>query len=359
MSDARVPFARPAPLPLSRVQEYYRLSEESGWYTRGPCNRLLAERAAALGGAGWHGIPLSSGTVALAVLLRALALGDGPRLAALPSFTCPAVAAAAVWAGLEPLFVDVDAGHWHLSPRALEEAVHRRAGEVAAVVAVANFGTDPGEEVVAAWRDAAGGIPLVLDAAAGLGAVPPAADATIYSFEAAKPAGMGEGALLLTPHEETAARVRRLAYYGLEDKVAVEPGINGKVSELSAAALLCRLDEVDDLVAERQRRGAEIVRRSAGQVAFQSGHARSAWQTTQVLFPTAKARGQAIERAQEVGVEWKTLWEPPLHAHPAFAACEREPLPVTEDLAAQSLSLPMTSDLSADEIDRIVTVIGS
>lgn len=362
MTQRPVPFARPAALPLSRIDCYYRLSEESGWYTRGPCNRLLSDRAAALGGTGWHAVPLSSATIALMVALRALAVPpERRRLVVAPSFTCAAVAGAIIWAGYAPLFVDVDAHHWHLSVRALEGALSRHGNEIAAIIAVANFGADPGEELVADWGRAAGSVkaPLIIDAAAGLAAVQPAADATVFSFEAAKPAGAGEGGLLLVRSGEAEERVRRLAYYGLDRSEAVVPGLNGKLSELSAAALLCRLDDAEELVGARRRLGAELVGRANRRGRFQARWEQSAWQTTQVLFPDADSQAEAIRRADAEAVEWKTLWDPPLHCHAAFEACAREELPVTEDLARRSLSLPMTSDLTPDELDRVLAVIGA
>jgi dTDP-4-amino-4,6-dideoxygalactose transaminase len=355
-----VPFARPAALPLSRIDRYYRLSEESGWYTRGPCNRLLAERASALGGAGWRAVPLSSGTTALMVALRALAAPpEQRRLVVVPSFTCAAVPGAVVWAGYEPVFVDVDREHWHLAVPAVEAAVSRYGSDIAAMVAVTNFGTDPHDDVVGGWTTAAAsiGAPLILDAAAGLGAVRPAGDATIFSFEATKPAGSGEGGLLLVCSSEAEDSARRLAGYGLDRGIALVPGLNGKLSELSAAALLCRLDELDSLVAARQALGAELVQRTQGCVAFQAGWERSAWQSTQTLFPDETARAAATARADELAVEWKTLWEPPLHRQTAFEACSAEDLTVTEDLAGRSMSLPMTSDLSREELDRVLAVI--
>lgn len=61
----------------------------------------------------------------------------------MPSFTFAAVVNAVLWAGLRPVFVDVDPTTWHLSPDALEAALETRSGRVALVIACSTFGFPP------------------------------------------------------------------------------------------------------------------------------------------------------------------------------------------------------------------------
>jgi dTDP-4-amino-4,6-dideoxygalactose transaminase len=270
----------------------------------------------------------------------------------MPSFTCPAVAGAVLWAGYRPLFVDVDRDHWHLDAVALTEVVDQHRDDLAAIVAVANFGTNPGRELVNSWESCAerAGAPLILDAAAGLGSVRPAGQATVFSFEATKPTGLGEGGLLLAPERSTVERVALLAYYGIENGVAVAPGLNGKLSELSAAAALCRLDSAEDLLARQRQRGRDLINRLNGIVAFQRDAEDSAWQFGQVLLRDSATRQTALRLAALRRIQVKTLWAPALHRHPAFTELPRAPLPVTENLATRVLSLPMAHDLSSEEM---------
>jgi len=136
-----------------------------------------------------------------------------------------------MWAGYRPLLVDVNRDHWHLDAVALQEAVDRHLDDLAAVVAVANFGTEPEADLVSAWEASAeqAGAPLILDAAAGLMSVRPAGQATVFSFEATKPTGLGEGGLLLAPDRRVADKVARLANYGIENELAVAPGLYGPI----------------------------------------------------------------------------------------------------------------------------------
>jgi dTDP-4-amino-4,6-dideoxygalactose transaminase len=351
-----VPFQRPRPAGLEAIGAYYARSQERGWYTRGPCVAELGERAGALAGADGHGVPVSSATTGLMLALRALA-GPGEAVA-IPSFTCAAVAGAVEWSGYRPLFVDVEAGGWHLDPGALEAAL--ASAPVAAVIGVANFGTPPEPEQLAAWESlaAAAGVPLILDAAAGLGAVAPAGAVTVYSFEATKPTGFGEGGLLVTRDGELAGELRRLANYGLRDGVVSGAvGFNAKLSELGAAAALAALDGVEAVVAARRERGAAL-RAAAGErdVRFQRGAERSAWTATHVLLASEARRAAALATAAALEVEVRTLWDPPLHRQPAWLAAGVA-LPVTDDLAARSLALPMAADLDERELALVAEVL--
>ena len=73
----------------------------------------------------------------------------------MPSFTFAATINAVLWAGLEPVFVDVEARAWHLDPARLEQALAERAGSAAAVLACSTFGMPPPAAQRAAWEAAA------------------------------------------------------------------------------------------------------------------------------------------------------------------------------------------------------------
>jgi dTDP-4-amino-4,6-dideoxygalactose transaminase len=360
----RVPFQRPRPPSISSIAAHYERSERAGWYTRGPCVAELGERVAALSGPGGHGIPTSSATVGLMVALRALASRrPRARLVALPSFTCAAMACAVVWSGFEPLFVDVEPAGWHVDPDALSGALAEHPGDVAVILASATFGTPAPAAQEQAWLEVASsaGVPLVFDAAAGLGAAGAFGAVTAYSFEATKPAGVGEGGALVTADAGLADQLRMLINYGLDGGlVRDEFGLNGKLSELGAAAALASLDALAESLQARRARGAALQERLGGlDVAFQGESERSPWSACCVALPSASSRAAALEIAAELGVEVRTLWDPPLHLHPVFdghgAATGR--LQITESLAPRMLALPMAADLNEDELDLVAQVI--
>jgi dTDP-4-amino-4,6-dideoxygalactose transaminase len=297
--------------------------------------------------------------------LRALSPPRGDaQFVALPSFTCAAVGAAVAWSGFSPLFVDVEADGWHLHAAALDAALAKHPGRVAATIACATFGTPPAADQARAWEGLAAihGVPLLFDAAEGLGTIPPIGVATVYSFEATKPLGTGEGGAVLTTDGALAAELRRLANYGLEGgQVRGTAGLNGKLSELGAAAALAALDAQDIIMAAWGARSSALRERLAGlDVTFQRGATHSPWSSAHILLPTAAARVAAVAAAEALDVEVRTLWDPPLHRQPAWAAdsaAVTSRLTTTDDLAARCLSLPMAADLNDGELDRVAEVV--
>ena len=232
------------------------------------------------------------------------------------------------------------------------------------MLACATFGTAPSAEQREAWRDLcdAHGVPLMIDSAPGFGTrdadgVPLGAvgDTEIFSFHATKPFAR-RGRHWSRADPELAARIGRMINFGLEPgtRISADIGFNGKMSELHAAAALAMLDRIDDVVALRQGH-ARRLRAAIGPDAhlqFQAGGA-STWQIFHVLTPTPEMRDRVLALAPEHGVEVRTMHDPALHTHPAYADCRRMPLPVTEAASARALALPMANELSDDAIARI------
>jgi dTDP-4-amino-4,6-dideoxygalactose transaminase len=360
-----IAYQRPQPPGIEAIAAHFAPSVQAGWFTRGPAVTALGERTAQLTGAA-HGVPTSSATIGLMLVLRALAgPPDRERLVVVPSFVCPAVAGAVEWAGFTPLFADVEPRGWHLDPVAIDAALAEHAGAIVAVIVCAQFGTPPDPAQLAAWEaltDAAG-VPLVFDAAAGLGAVRASGAATVYSLEATKPSGVGEGGIVVTEDAALADELRRLANYGMRDGIVhATVGLNGKLSELGAAAALAELDILSDALSERRRRGMALSEplRAAG-ATLQAGVEESAWDAVHVVLDSPQTRATALARAAELQVETRTLWDPPLHCQPAWAGARiaRAGLVTTESLAPRSLALPMAVDLSDEELQRIADVLRS
>jgi dTDP-4-amino-4,6-dideoxygalactose transaminase len=368
-----VPFQRPEPPKPEAILAYYERSREAGFYSNGgPCARLLSDRLSDYLGAGTHAIPVGNCTVGLMVALRAACgMPTGERRIVLtPSYTFTATACAIEWAGFQPAFVDIERRGWHLDPAALEAALARFGAAVAGVLACATFGAAPAAEQRAAWRElcAAHGVPLLIDSAPGFGSRDAAGrplgglgDTEIFSFHATKPFAIGEGGLIATADADLAARVSRMVNFGLEPgtRISTDIGMNAKMSELHAAAGLAMLDRIDDVVARRQANAARL-REAIGPDAHllhQAGAERSTWQIFHVLCPTPAMRDRVVALAPGHGIEVRTMHDPALHTHPAFADAPRDTLPVTEAAAARALALPMANTLDDGVIARIAALV--
>jgi dTDP-4-amino-4,6-dideoxygalactose transaminase len=362
-------------LPPSRdVQAYFALAEEARWYSNGgPCHTLLVERLERYLGPGVSCVPVANATLGLMVALRAMTgSAPGRRCEVLmPSFTFAATVDAVLWAGLQPVFVDVEPDGWHLDPVALEAALQARSSTVGVVFAASTFGTPPPIAVRRAWERAASeaGVPLLVDSAAGFGATDEEGarlarqgDAEVFSFHATKPFAVGEGGLVTTCDPGLASRMRRLTNFGFDEGTVDEDvGLNAKLAEWPAATALAVLDGYADVLTAR-RRAAERMLCALEPLGFerQRGADGAAWQFVSVLAPSIGIRAAALERGRRQGIEMRTYFSVPLHRMSAFASAPvAGDLHRTDELASRVLSLPMANDISDGDVDAIVACLAA
>jgi dTDP-4-amino-4,6-dideoxygalactose transaminase len=162
--------AFPDGLPLTRVRlpDVPALTKriekilETGHLTDGPTVQELEERVAQRLGVA-HVVAVSSCTTGLMLVLQAL--GAAGRVV-MPSFTFSATAHAADWVGGIPVWAEIDPERLTLDP----DDAATQIGGASALMATHVYGTPCQVEALQQVADTAG-VPLVYDAAHGLGSV--------------------------------------------------------------------------------------------------------------------------------------------------------------------------------------------
>jgi dTDP-4-amino-4,6-dideoxygalactose transaminase len=349
-------------LPAAReVMPWLERIDGNLWYTNnGPLARefehRLADFSAGTGGA--HCVTLSSGTSALELGLRALGIGAGHRVL-MPALTFPATAIAASRCGAEPVFADVCADSWLMTPAIARDALAH--GRIDALMPVAAFGHPlPADE----WDDFARdtGMPVLVDAAAALGTQRIGSRTHwAFSLHATKPMGIGEGGAFVSPDAALAEEVRRLANFGFDHGVVHSTnGTNAKLSEYAAAVGLAQLQRWPRLQERRRAVFDDYRRRLAGLAQIRlpsSGGEPPA--TLCVQLPQAAVPIAAALAA--VGIETRRWYLPPLVQHPAFrgARCigPGGSLPTTEQLGTHLLGLPFHTRLTTDDVQQVLAVL--
>jgi dTDP-4-amino-4,6-dideoxygalactose transaminase len=370
-SRERIRYLRPDLPSLDELSRYYALSEERRWYSnRGPCNERFAK-----GIADYIGdvlcTPVSNCTQGLMVALSATCgepAGDR-RLIAVPSFTFTASACAIKWAGFEPLFVDIEPDSFQMDAGALAAALDAHEGRVAGVLGCSTFGTPAPSATRQGWRDACArhGLPLVIDSAAGFGALDDRGvqlggqgETEVFSFHATKPFAIGEGGAIVTRQPAIAERVERLINFGIDPTLSASSvaGLNGKLSELHCAMGLAMLDRFPESLARRRLTAAALQAAVVSHpLRYQKGAEGSTWQGFHVLFASAKLRARAVDLARQELVEVRKCFDPPVHRHPAFASMPHGGLGETERIAARSLTFPIANQLGPRQIERIAELV--
>ena len=352
---------RPTLPPFSDLEERLRESYASGTITKGPILRDY-ERALADHLGVRHALGVSSCTAGLMLVFDRYRGAD----IVLPSFTFMATAMAAVWAGLTPIFADIDPDTWCLSPAAAEAALT----QATVVVTPVHLFGDPADTVAFDALAARRGVAVVYDAAHGFGALRDGAPvgrvglAQVFSTSQTKLLNTGEAGVVATNDDELAERVvvgREYGNPGTYDPLFV--GFNARLPEASALLGLKGLALLDR-EAERRNALAAIYRGLLGEldgIGFQriGPRDRSSFKDFSVRIRAAEfglTRDQVSTALAAEGIDTRAYYVPPVHRTQAFAAVGaafEERLPETAALADEVLTLPAYGRLTAADIERV------
>jgi dTDP-4-amino-4,6-dideoxygalactose transaminase len=337
----------------------------SGMVTKGKHLRAFEEAVAEHLGVR-HAIAVSSCTTGLMLTYRGLGLTGN---VVVPSFTFMATVSALVWAGLKPVFADVDFDTTNLDPAAAEAAI---TPDTSAIVAIHNFG-NPAE--IDALQEVADhhGIKLIFDAAHGFGAlyrgkaVGPQGNAHVYSLSPTKLLIAGEGGVVATNDDELAERVRIGREYGNSGNYdSAFAGINARMPEFNALMGFHSLQMLES-AARRRNEVAALYREGMGAlpgIGFQQclDVNRNSYKDFSITVdPDVFGMGRdelAIALAAE-NVDTRKYYEPPVHRQTAYNqfATGDEMLDNTELLASRSLSLPIWSHMNDEVVLDICSAV--
>jgi dTDP-4-amino-4,6-dideoxygalactose transaminase len=337
-----------------------------GQFILGPEVDELEKELSRFSGAA-HSITVSSGRDALAIALMAMKVGPGDAVF-VPAFTFAASAGSVVSVGAEPVFVDVDAASFNLDAADLERAIveTKQAGRLVprAVMPVDLYGL-PADYAAIAPVAARHGLKVLADAAQSFGGgsgnarVGALAPVSATSFYPTKPLGCyGDGGAILADDAEVAEQVRMIRSHGRAGTgdEAVVLGLTARLDTLQAAVLLSKLTAFDE---ELERRAAIAQRYTAalkGAVVTPTipAGSRSAFALYTIRVPD---RDGVRARLDAAGIGTGLFYRLALHQHPAFKAFAGRPLPVSEKMANETLSLPIHPDLTDAEVDRVIAAV--
>jgi dTDP-4-amino-4,6-dideoxygalactose transaminase len=362
-----VPFADPAadlaPHRESILAAMRGVVERGSYILGAEVAQFEEAMAARLGLPGTVGV--ASGTDALVLALLALGVGPGHEVITVSHTAGPTVAAIRI-VGATPVLVDVAPDTLCLDPAALEAAV----GPLTkAIIAVHLYGHP------AALDDIAGcarrhGIALVEDCAQAqeatldARAVGSIGDAGCFSFYPTKNLGaIGDGGLVAARDPKLLERVRRLRTYGWTTAQYAElpNGRASRLDELQAAILAVKLPFLAEDVS-RRRAIAQLYDQAFAGLPLVRPVERAGFRHVYHLYVIrCRERDALAKHLKEVGITTARHYPFPVHAQPGLATGARipAPLPVTEQIAREILSLPLYPSLPADHQARVIEGVTS
>jgi dTDP-4-amino-4,6-dideoxygalactose transaminase len=315
-------------------------------------------------------VALSSGTAGLIFTLSALGLQAGEKVI-MPGFTFVATAQAALYAGGTPLFADID-DDLNISVADLERLLEEHGDSVGAVIAVHMYGLPARAREIEGVVERASKrrgrkIALIFDGAHAFGSsvggrkVGGFGDAEVFSLSVTKLLVSVEGGLVSTNDEELIKNIRCMRNYGiLSNYNAHFPGLNGKMSEFHAIVGLKNLARIDQLVAERQVRARcfrdKITRSTRFGVTSWPEDVLHTFKDLTIFVPDGEngRRDRIMEFLGKHGIETRAYFYPPVNEQAYFAPWSGRPLPRTQKLSRQVITLPFFTSITGDQIDYMV-----
>ena len=307
-------------------------------------------------------IGVNSGTSALHLALLAAGIGPSDEVITV-SFTFVATAAAIVYSGATPVFVDIDPETYNMAPGEIERAITPR---TKAIMPVHLYGhpadMDPILEI-ARRRN----VVVIEDAAQAHGAEYKGRRCgsmgvmAAFSFYPGKNLGAyGEGGAVVTSDPVLAKKVRVMRSWGEERRYEHSvKGFNYRMDGIQGAILRVKLRHLEAWTEARRARAADYARAFAGTgitLPVERPQCRHVYHVYAIRSPHRDATRAALQAADiQSGVHYPI----PVHLQPAHADLEytRGDFPVTEAVAAQVLSLPMFPEMSTEQVQTVAAAV--
>lgn len=335
---------------------------DSGWASFGPKVEEFEQEFAYRVGTK-YAVATNSATSALDLAIKAFNITDGELIT--PSFTFTSDAHVAEWNGLTPVFADIDPNTFCIDPANLPLTSRTKV-----IVAVDCHGRLADIEGIRKECDKAGIKPLIIEDAAHAMHYPgePTGDVVVYSFQAVKYMPIFDGGMITTNDVEVYKRLRKLTWLGIEQNtyeraaggryawdydIVEGNGIKAYMTNFQAVIGLGQLRRLHKLIDKRQHIQARY------NAAFES----KPWfkiprfsRTVQYYTPKWEDRDGLNEHLGRNGIHTGMHFKP-LHLMTYWKKNYSHPLPNTEAVFKDILSLPVHDALTDEEQSYVITKV--
>jgi dTDP-4-amino-4,6-dideoxygalactose transaminase len=312
-------------------------------------------------------IAMCNATIGLEIMARALGV-QGQVI--VPSFTFIATAHALQWQKINPVFCDVDPLMHNIDP---EKIVSLITSETTAILGVHVWGRACNIEMLTKIASEHN-LKLMFDAAHAFGCsykgkmIGGFGDAEVFSFHATKFFNSFEGGAVTTNSDILADKIRRMRNFGFQglDNV-VDIGINGKMSEISAAMGLTSLDSLQDFILVNHENYLEYVKGLEGisgvRLVQYDEMENNNYQYIVIELDENYGgidRNTLIEILSAENIKARRYFYPGCHQmEPYYSTCSNgtQHLLETEKLVKKVVQLPTGTAVSRDNVSEICSLI--
>jgi perosamine synthetase len=319
-----------------------------------------------------YAIALPSCTSAIHLSLLSLGIGPGDEVI-VPDITWIATAAPITYVGATPVFADIDAQNWCLSPESFKACITAR---TKAVIPVDLYGNMPDMDPL---LDTAKqyGIAVIEDAAEAIGSEYNAGkagsfgDTGVFSFHGSKTLTTGEGGMLVTDREDIFRRALLLRDHGRKPGDVMffnsEVAFKYKMSSMQAALGLAQLERINELIERKRQIFSWYQNELAGWKSLKLnpeplGTKNTFWMVTAILHEChGLDKTQVIQFMAQRGIDCRPFFHP-LSSLPAYdqSASAREASmrnAVSYGISPFGVNLPSGLDLTQRKVRIVCDVL--
>ena len=343
---------------------------DSGWITMGDQVRAF-ERAFAEEHGAVDAVAVSSCTAGLHLAMQALEIGPGDEVL-VPSLTFVATVNSVLYAGANPVFVDIvslDEPHMCCADAAAKCTARTKA------VVVMHYGGYLLDGDL--WHHFARtrGLHLIEDAAHAAGLDRPAGfgHAAVFSFFGNKNMTTGEGGMVFARDQDVLDKVKQMRSHGMTSLTlqrlygptltydVTMLGYNYRMDELRAAIGLVQLRNLKAWNEKREKLTGlyrRLLHIQCPDVSVPFSISRpSSYHILPVILPESADRQRVADRMRDAGIQTSVHY-PPIHRFSWYQS--RFPsvrLPRTEEFCRRELTLPLHPKLKERDVETVVCVL--
>ncbi|MFY9227303.1 MAG: DegT/DnrJ/EryC1/StrS family aminotransferase [Blastocatellia bacterium] len=366
-----IPLANPKANYLAYKQEIDQAINQvlnSGQYILGENVELFEQEFATYIGSN-YGIGVASGTDALILALRACEIGNGDKVITV-SHTAVATVAAIELVGAKPILIDIEADSYTLDPNVLTDILKilfkSKSNRPKAIVVVHLYGQPANlPEIIklAQYYN----LYLIEDSAQAHGAsfmgrkLGSWGHLSTFSFYPTKNlSAIGDAGMIVTNDIKLSEKLKLIRQYGWQTRyVSNVIGTNSRLDELQAAILRVKLKYLD-IDNQKRRKIAQIYDQGLINTDLILPKPNSdALSVYYQYVVRTKNRDNLLFHLHKNNILASIHFPLPIHLQPAYKnrLALIKPLPITEKIAKEIISLPIYPELTKKEVNIVIDQI--
>lgn len=355
-------------LDLKKINQQYQqdLKEacsrviDSGWYLLGKEIQQFEQQFAAYCGVK-HAIGVANGLDALILVLQAWKeqgkLTDGDEII-VPANTYIASILAITENNLTPVLVEPNLATYNLDLEGIKKAITPKTKVILAVHLYGQLA--PMEEIIPLAKEH--NLLVLEDSAQAHGAqingkkAGSFGDASGFSFYPGKNLGaLGDAGAVTTNDDELANTLRALRNYGSQEKYKnIYQGSNSRLDEIQAAMLSVKLNYLDKEIKQRQNVAQKYLTQINNPAVILPTVQTASAHVWHLFVIRSAHRDSLKEYLHTQGIETLIHYPIPPHKQQCYQDWNHLPLPITEQIHREVLSLPMSPVLAEQDIQMII-----